>query len=706
MLSKSIQSLLKKLPHSPGVYKMKDKDGNLLYVGKAKDLSKRVRSYFQDQKNHAIRTQKLLEKVVDLEWVEVGSDLEALFLETNFIKEFRPKYNVLMKDDKNFVYIKITKNEDFPRIEIVRRVEKDGARYFGPKTAAHTVKKTLTLLQKLFNYRSCDLGLEWEDGKVKVTRKTMAYPCLDYHIKRCAGPCISEINPEDYKKSITQIERFLEGDAKSIEESLKTQMEIHVKNKEFEKAGKIRDKLLALKSLFHQQVVTSPDHQNADIFGFVLEGGKAYFNLFMLRDGKLINQENFVADSGGYDVGDEPKASEAVEAFLTQYYEKATEFPHEILLPLEMDEFDFLETWLSNQANYKVRLIFPKRGKKHDLVLLAEKNARSFQKQHKARWEHMQPSDELALEELAQYLELSKAPKRMEAYDISHLGGSDTVASMVVFENGKPKTSDYRKFHLRSIAEGEIDDFKSMSEILARRLRYLKPAPKGFEFRKAAKTHKSGVEALLKEWRGADETLENVNEYFVALKNKKTIGLVRFLSGKDKTFLLRSLYVTPKAREQGIARGLIQYSSEKLKTKRIYLSCPEDKKTFYESLGFESIKTMPEIFEKELDFGNFYAYNPSKHFDSSFKTKPDLIVIDGGKGQLSAALKSRDTYGLTIPMIGLAKREEDVFVPGKSFPLLIPKDSPALYLLQRIRNEAHRFAITFQKDARAKSMFK
>ena len=705
MLSKPLQSLLKKLPHSPGVYKMKDEDGRILYIGKAKDLSKRVRSYFQDQKKLTVRTQKLLEKVADLEWVEVSSDLEALFLETNFIKEFRPKYNVLMKDDKNFVYIKITKNEDFPRIEVVRRVEKDGARYFGPKTAAHTVKKTLALLQKLFNYRSCDLGIEWKNGKAEVIRKTMAYPCLDYHIKRCAGPCISEISPEEYKKSITQIERFLEGDTKSIEDSLKVQMETQVENKEFEKAAKTRDKLQALQSLFHEQVVTSPDHQNADILGFVLENGKAYFNLFMLRDGKLCGQENFIAEAAGCEAGDEPGAAEVVEAFLTQYYEKATAFPREILLPLELEEFDFFETWLSNQADHRVRLVFPKRGKKHALASLAEKNARSFQKQHKARWEHMQPSDEEALLELAEHLELSKVPKRMEAYDISHLGGSDTVASMVVFENGKPKKSDYRKFHLRSIVDGEIDDFKSMSEILARRLRYLKSAPKGFEFRKAAKTYRVGIALLFKEWRGEDDVDGALDEYTVALKNKKVIGLVRLVKGKEKSYLLKSLYISPKVRAQGLGSGLLRYAIQKLKAKRVYVSCIEKMRDFYLRFGFEEVKQFPEEFLNDLK-EVLFAYNPSKTYDASFQSKPDLIVIDGGKGQLGAALKSRDFYGLEIPMIGLAKREEDVFVPGKSFPLLIPKDSPALYLLQRIRNEAHRFAITFQKDTRAKSMFK
>ncbi len=703
MAQKKIEALLKKLPRAPGVYKMKDADGRILYVGKAKNLNNRVRSYFRKTEK-AVRTEKMLEHVVDLEWIEVGSDLEALFLETNLIKELHPKYNVLMKDDKNYVYIKITKNEDYPRIEIVRRVEKDGARYFGPKTAAHTVKKTLGLLQKLFMYRSCDLGIEWNNGDVRITKKTIAYPCLDYHIKRCAAPCIGKISPDDYAKSIDRIELFLEGKTSEIEKSLEAQMTDCVAKKEFEKAALVRDKLLSLRHLFEtKQIVTSPSHENMDILGFVLEGGKAYLNLFMLRDGKLIDQENFIADAGGFEAGEEAEATEVVESFLYQYYEKATQIPGEILIPLEFEEGDFFTEWADNQAGHRVKLLTPERGKKHKLIELAEKNARSFQKQNKARWESMAPSDEEALQELATALSLPKPPKRMECYDNSHLGGTDTVASMVVFENGVAKKSDYRKFKLQSIADGEIDDFKSMSEILLRRLLHLQPVPAGFQVRKAAKTHLPGMQALMKEWKGTEEIEGTLDEYQVALKDKTVVGLLRLQAGKDEMYFIRALYVAPKYREKKLGRSLIFCALEKIKVKRLYVSCVTEMEPFYEKLGFEKIKTFPAEFEGPL-LGLQMAYDPAKHHDASFESKPDLIVIDGGKGQLSAALKSRDALGLTIPMIGLAKREEDVFVPGMSFPLLIPKDSKASYLLQRIRDEAHRFAITFQKSTRKKHL--
>ncbi|MFA5855219.1 MAG: excinuclease ABC subunit UvrC [Candidatus Gracilibacteria bacterium] len=703
-----INSVLKNLPHSPGIYKMKDKDGNIIYVGKAKDLSKRVRSYFRADPARSVRTQKLMENVADLEWTEVSSEIEALFLETNLIKEIRPKYNVLMKDDKNFVYIKITKNEDFPRVEIVRKVEKDGARYFGPKTAAHNVKKTLMLLQKLFLFRSCDLGLkqigEGANGKVSVTRKTIAFPCLDYHIKRCMAPCISAVSREEYLAAISKVEQFFEGKTTEIEKDLQVQMAEAAGRKEFEKAASLRDKLLALKSLTdYGQVVTSPDHRDADIFALALSSGKAYINLFILRDGKLVSQENFVAEAAGFEAGMEESAGAVLEEFLELYYEKAAEHPKEILLSLEVAS-DELEGWLSLASGHKVKILTPQKGKKHKLVELAEKNAISFMKQHKAKWEIRAPGTEEESAELARVLGLPKPPKRIEGYDISHFSGEDTVASMVVFENGIPKKDHYRKFHLKTIARYEIDDFKSMEEILRRRLKYLGHGPKDFTFRKAAKTHKGGIEKLWKEWDDSGFH-GKADEYFVALKAKKVVGMVRFLPGQNKTYLLRSFYVTPKCRGKGISRSLFLYGIEKLKARRIYLSCSEKMKEFYEGFGFESIKEMPKNFE--ISEGKFYAYDPAKHHDSSFEEKPDLILIDGGKGQLSSAQKAMSAFDLKIPMISLAKREEEVFVPhrergasGHSSPIILPKGSPALHLLQRLRDEAHRFAVEFQRKVR------
>ncbi|MFA5792913.1 MAG: excinuclease ABC subunit UvrC [Candidatus Gracilibacteria bacterium] len=700
-----ISALVKKLPHIPGVYKMKDKDGKIIYIGKAKDLGNRVRSYFRMEKNRPMRTQKMVENICDLEWIEVSSELEALFLETNLIKEIRPKYNVLMKDDKNFVYIKITK-EDFPRIQIVRKVEKDGARYFGPKTASHNVRKTLMLLQKLFQYRSCDLGMKWLNGKAEITNKTIAYPCLDYHIKRCQAPCISAVSPGQYLESIKKIEYFLDGKTDEIEEDLKRQIGECALAKEFEKAALLRDKLHALKELTDfKQVVTSPDHQNADVLAFVLASGKAYFNLFMLRDGKLIGQENFVLDSTGFDSGDEESATEVMESFLEQYYEKAVSFPSEILVSNELTNKDFFEKWISGLAEKTVKVLVPERGKKHRLIELAEKNAESFKKQHKARWETSEGKEDTSLPDLAVALSLPRPPKRIECFDISHFGGEDTVASMVVFENGVSKNSDYRKFHLKTLGKGEIDDFKSMEEILRRRLAYLGGVPKGIKFKKATKTNQKDLEKLFKEWKG-ETFVDEIGGYTVALKNKKVIGLLGMKPGKNKDiFLVKALYVTPRERENGIAKSLMSWAFENKKAKRVYLSCRNEMTDFYKSFGFEEVKKFPAEFEDAV-LESLLAFDPSTRRDSSFDSKPDLIVIDGGKGQLSSALKSRNHFGLKIPMIGLAKKEEEIFVEGKSKPIILQKDSQALLLLRRIRDEAHRFAITFQRKTREKTMYK
>jgi excinuclease ABC subunit C len=689
----NISTLLKKLPKLPGVYKLKNGDGEVLYVGKAKDLSARVRSYFRKEKGRSVRLQKLVEKTEDVEWIEVGSDLEAIVLESNLIKELKPKYNVLLKDDKNFVYVKITK-EDFPRVKIVRKVEKDGARYFGPKTAAGKVKKTLLLLQKLFKYRSCDLGMEWKNGKVKITKKTIAFPCLDFHIKRCEAPCIGNQTPEEYGEAIRQIELFLEGKTGEIEKSLKVQMEELVKDKKFEKAGLLRDRLVAIQELSQKQLVSSPDHASMDVFGFVVEGLKAYFNLFMFRDGKLINQENFVADAGSY----EEKDSELLASFLYQYYEKAADKPKQVLLPLEIED-EFFEEWAD------VKVLVPQKGKKNKLIELSRKNAESFMKQHKARFEIAKRDDKDALKDLGEVLGLEKLPKRIEAYDISHLGGTDTVASMVVFEDGVPKKSDYRKFRMKSLVDGEVDDYKSMKEVLRRRLGRIR---KDIAIRQATKTREKDILRFFKDGWNQKERHGDLKEYYLAYSEKKPIGMVRMIPGNDGLFLLESLYVEPDFRKKGIGRALMKHAIAKTKAKRVYIFCFKELVEYYKKFGAEDIKQMPDCFaERVAAFKkrnsryeiSMFAYNPGKHKDKSFAAKPDLILLDGGKGQLGVGVGVLKEYGLELPLISLAKREEEVFLPGGK-KLQIPPDAKALYLLRRVRDEAHRFAIKFQRGTR------
>lgn len=687
MSKENLAALIKKLPKTPGVYKFKDKEGRILYVGKAKNLKNRVNSYFRKNQGHGMRTRKLVEQVKDMEWIEVGSDLEALVLESNLIKELRPKYNVLLKDDKNFVYIKITR-EDFPRILVVRKVEKDGARYFGPKTAAGQVRKTLVLLQKLFMYRSCDLGLKWEGDAIRITKKTMAFPCLDYHIKRCAAPCISAITPEQYAESIRKIEYFLEGKTDSIEAELKEQMQACVERKEFERAAQIRDKVLSIHQLMEKQVVSSPDHSNLDVFAFVLDSGKAYFNLFMVRDGKLINQENFVVDSAGFERGEEDQAAELLESVLQQYYERATDIPSHILIPTPLSEEEFLSDWLGNQRGSAVSIACPQRGDKTRVLELAQHNAESFCKQHKARWMESSVDEQEALEELGRALGLPEAPKRLECFDISHLGGTDTVASMVVFEKGVAKSADYRKFRLKTIAEGEIDDFKSMNEILLRRLAYLKAMPAWMSVFKLSKKRAKDV-----------PDLEAGALAYLAYEGEKLVGVLRYVLGKEGRVFLREPWVDPASMSPSEVRdSLLAYVLRHLDAERFYLATTQE-----EVEDFEAIRVGHQD-NPFTDLPHLLAHDPKKHQDSSFMSKPQLLVIDGGKGQLSAAHKVLQHYGLNIPMIGLAKREEEIFFPEKSLPLLLPRDSKALYLLQRLRDEAHRFAITFQKASRKKHL--
>lgn len=676
MTDKKIEQILKKIPNSPGVYKMKNSSDKILYVGKAKSLSNRVKSYFRKQKDMPIRTQKLVEQIVDIEWIEVGSDLEALLLETNLIKEYLPKYNVLMKDDKNFVYIKITK-EDFPRIEIVRKVLKDGAKYYGPKTAAHKVEKILNVLQKIFNYRSCSLGINWVNiGEVKISNKTIAYPCLDYHIKRCEGPCIAKVSPEEYRKNISQIERFIEGKTAEIEAALNEKMLFYANQKNFEMAAKTRDKLNAIKDLSERQIISSPEHNNSDVISFVIDNEKAYFNLFMVREGHLINQENFILDAPGFQKDDEANATEILESFLFEYYSKALQFPGEILIPLELEEDTFFSKWIENLSNSKIKIFIPQRGNKHALLDLAMKNAESFRKQHIVKWELSSNDDTVALAELSKHLGLEKNPFRIECYDISHLSGTNTVASMVVFEKGRSKSSDYRKFRIRNLNEGEIDDFKSMEEVIFRRLLYLSKSYSKFTFKK---TKKSDTE-------------------FEAFLNKKSIAKMNVESSKAGIFITEFEF-PEKYKNKEIEKLFLRYVMEKKKVKRAYISTKE-KSDYLENLGFEIVKKIPDEFAKHIDGEYLWAFDKLKLNDSSFLSKPDLIVIDGGKGQLSSAINARNELNLKIPIISLAKREEEVFVDASTYPLNINKDSQSVFLLRRIRDEAHRFAITFQKSSR------
>lgn len=687
MTEQYLQHLLKNIPHQPGVYRMKNSSNEIIYIGKAKDLYKRVNSYFKNIGKHPTRTAKMVEHIADIEYTIASSELEALVLETNLIKAFRPRYNVLMKDDKNFAYIKITTEEDYPRILIVRKVLKDKAKYFGPKTTASRIYSTLNILRKIFPFRTCQLQIEdlgpAPEGDinkkriVKVTKAGIKYPCLDLHIKRCLAPCVGKPDKEEYRQLIKKIIEFLEGKYQHIVEELKKQMLVAAKNKRFEQAAKIRDKILSIESIYENQLVSSPERQNIDVINYYSQEDQAFFNLFQFREGKLIDQQNLILKNPHLeDSSSEEMNQILLKAFFQQFYSDNTNIPGEILIPHQMEEHQTMGKWLNHLAEHKVNLIVPIKGNKDKLLDLALENAFSFAKQSRARWEGESVDNrDAALEKLAQILALPKLPKRMECYDISHLSGTHTVASMSVFENGFPKPDQYRHFKINlTLRTGASDDFKSIEEVILRRLKYLKPslATKGFKLTKT----KAG--------------------YQISQDKKRLLLLKTISESKLKTYL--SPFKLPP---QNLPE-ILQKITEKFDSKRIYLTVPAKNLRTMETLGFQKVKiAMPEYPEKAGKIT--MVYDKTRNYqDNSFKKVPDLIVIDGGKGQLSHAVKAMKDHNLTIPIISLAKKHEEFFLPGQSKSIQLNGTDPTRLMIQHLRDEAHRFAVEYNRKLRQK----
>lgn len=538
-MTELVEEKLKLLPDSPGVYLMKDARGKIIYVGKAVVLKNRVRQYFQRNKGHTPKVRAMVEKIADFETIMTGSEVEALILECNLIKKHRPRYNISLKDDKSYPYVKVTLQEEFPRVFVTRRILKDGARYFGPYTNATAVHESLKLLRRLFPLRSC--------------RQMGERPCLEYHIKRCIAPCTGNVDREEYDAMIRAVLLFLEGRTEDVERELSARMQAAAESYHFELAARLRDQLAAVRRVAEKQnIVTGAGDQDA--VGMARSDIGVCVQIFFIRAGKMLGREHFLLQ------GSEEESDEALlTAFLQQYYHQAAFVPREVLLPMELEETALLSEWLSEKKGGKVQIFVPQRGSKRDIVNMAEGNAEKYLRDEAERVKQANAQTLGAVEELGHYLGLRELPNRMECFDISHNQGSETVASMVVFEGGLPKKSDYRRFKIRS-AEGKPDDFKSMREVTTRRY------------------------------------------------------------GK--------------------------------------------------------------LAEEEL---------------------PDLIVIDGGKGQLSSALEIiRGAGHLKVPVVGLAKQFELIFVEGSSDPVVLPRHSQALYLIQRIRDEAHRFAITYHRKLRGK----
>ena len=452
----NIQEELKKLPGKPGVYLMHDEKDAIIYVGKAISLKNRVRQYFQSSRNKGAKIEQMVTHISRFEYIVTDSELEALVLECNLIKEHRPKYNTMLMDDKTYPFIKVTVAEAFPRVMMARQMKKDKAKYFGPYTSAGAVKDTIELIRKLYKIRSCNRSLPKDIGKER--------PCLNYHIHQCDAPCQGYVTQEEYRKSIDEVVRFLNGNYDPILKELEEKMQEASDNLEFEKAIEYRELLSSVQKIAQKQKITDTAGDDRDILAMASEGEDAVVQVFFIRNGRLIGRDHF------YLKIDEQEASgEILSSFIKQFYAGTPYIPAELMLPEEIEDQEIIEEWLTARREHKVRLRIPKKGTKEKLVELAQKNAQMVLKNDKERLKREEGRTIGAVKELEKILGLKKIV-RMEAYDISNTNGFDSVGSMIVYEHGRPKRNDYRKFKIKSV-QGP-DDYASMNEVLTRRFEH------------------------------------------------------------------------------------------------------------------------------------------------------------------------------------------------------------------------------------------
>ena len=545
--------LWQSLPNAPGVYLMKASDGTVIYIGKAIRLRTRVRSYFREKSTHALTTQ-MMRYVTEIDYIVTETEVEALILENNLIKAHQPRYNVKLKDDKRYPYLRVTTHEAFPRIHITRKAENDGTRYFGPFVHVRSTRQVLKELTKFFPIRTCTLPLRETGNAYRV--------CLDYHIGRCPGPCADKMNVADYEEIVQKVCQFLSGNTDAVVKELTEQMEAAAEALDFESAAKYRDTLKDVQQAITTQNIDSVSAADEDVIGIAARTEIACVQLLRVRDGKLLEREHYYLN----DV-DPASLATALSAFISQYYQNAVFVPKTVVLPMPIESVEVIENWLSDKRGNRVGLHVPRAGRLRKLQTLASKNAEILLTQREQNVVYSS-GVEPALVELQELLELKHPLRRIEAYDISNLGDRFAVGSMVVLEDGKPASSEYRRFKIRSV-EGQ-NDFAMMQEVITRRFR----------------------------------------------------------------------------------RALAD--------------------------------------------------------DEKFNKLPDLMLIDGGKGQLSAAQAAMKAFASShlpdIPMIALAKRIEEIFVPGKLGPIVLREDNPTLHMIQRLRDEAHRFAVTYHRRLRQKSL--
>lgn len=446
---------VKALPVNPGVYIMRSKDGEIIYVGKAKNLKNRVSQYFQNTKAHTPKVAAMVSNIERFEYIITDTEFEALVLECNLIKEHRPRYNVLLKDDKNYPYIKVTINEEYPRIVLARKIENDGARYFGPYLNTAIFKETMDVARKVFNVRSCKRVLPRDIGKSR--------PCLYYYINQCSAPCDNKISQQEYKAVFDDIIALLEGKQADIIERLSKEMQKASDNLEFERAAKLRDKILAVKRIAERQKVVSTTQGNQDVIALAKEENIVCIQIFFVRDGKMVGRENYVIKNN-----DQSSDSELISDFVKQYYGVSTYIPKNIILQHEIEDKQLIEKWLSEKCGSSIKILVPQRGEKLGVVKMVEKNALEALKLHLMKADANKRKMDDLMFELKELMGLKAAPMRIEAYDISNISGKDSVGVCVVFENGQPKKSDYKKFNIRSVTDA--NDYESMKEVLYRRL--------------------------------------------------------------------------------------------------------------------------------------------------------------------------------------------------------------------------------------------
>ena len=553
---------LKNLPEKPGVYIMKNSLGEIIYVGKAKILKNRVRSYFQNSKNHSEKVKVMVKNISEFEYIVTDSEMEALILECNLIKKYSPRYNIALKDDKFYPFIKITINDDFPRVFVTRKYAKDGAKYFGPYTNATAVYETINLINKIFPIRTCKLLIKENGDKVR--------PCLNYHIKKCVAPCAGYLKKEEYAEMINDIMDILNGRDKTIVNSLKHKMEEASKNLEFEEAAKFRDKILAIDSIVEKQKIFKTMEGDEDFINIYKDEIDSCIQVFFSRDGKIIGREHFIFKNTADD-----KVSEVLEDFITSFYGGTAKIPKTIYLP-EIEDCELIEDFLTIKRGAKAWVKVPQKGQKKDMLEMVKNNAKITLEQFKDKFFKEKELNRITLDELRDLLDLEEAPFRIESYDISNIQGVDSVGTMVVFDEGRAKNSDYRRFKIKSVKGA--NDYDSMREILER----------------------------------------------------------RFIHGLEE---------------------------------------------------------IQKIQERQLNFSN-----------GKFSSFPDLIMMDGGKGQVNVALEVLDKLNISIPVCGLVKddKHQTRGIIYNNEELIINRNSNLMQMIRRIQDEVHRFAITYHRTLRDK----